>query len=203
MWFNTVMYGTVCRSGLWGGLTRNIFFKNICLQDFLYFLLFCGSALVSTRIRIQLFISMQIRIGIWSDLWKSQKIEFFSFRRYRVQKYFWKAGNQVYLFILVNFNANGSGSAFPTRIRDSQFNADPDPLSVFKLASLMRSRHFGSVAAATIRNFEMEKLPLVILIAKLRGNLEIFQVQDFQFCWNVFIPSRDIFFCYEYYFFSR
>jgi len=40
----------------------------------------------------------------------------------------------------------------------------------------MISRHFGSVAAATIRNFEMEKLPLVILIAKLRGNLEIFQV---------------------------
>ena len=35
------------------------------------------------------------------------------------------------------------------------------------------------MAAATIRNFEMEKLPLVILIAKLRGNLEIFQVTDF------------------------
>ncbi len=44
------------------------------------------------------------------------------------------------------------------------------------MAPVLCSRHFGSVAAATIRNFEMEKLPLVILIAKLRGNLEIFQV---------------------------
>jgi len=40
----------------------------------------------------------------------------------------------------------------------------------------MISRHFGSVASSTIKNFSIEKLPLVILIAKLKGNLEIFQV---------------------------
>ena len=40
----------------------------------------------------------------------------------------------------------------------------------------MVSRHFGSVAASTVRNFGVERLPLVILIAKLRGNMEIFQV---------------------------
>merc|ERR1719481_382832 len=40
----------------------------------------------------------------------------------------------------------------------------------------MISRHFGSVAASTIRNLSIEKFPLVLIIAKLRGNLEIFQV---------------------------
>jgi len=40
----------------------------------------------------------------------------------------------------------------------------------------MISRHFGSVAAFTIRNFSIEKLPLVILVAKIKGNYEIFQV---------------------------
>lgn len=40
----------------------------------------------------------------------------------------------------------------------------------------MISRHFGSVAASTIRNFSIEKLPLVILVAKIKGNYEIFQV---------------------------
>ena len=40
----------------------------------------------------------------------------------------------------------------------------------------MVSRHFGSVASSTVRNFGVERLPLVILIAKLRGNMEIFQV---------------------------
>merc|ERR1740128_744282 len=40
----------------------------------------------------------------------------------------------------------------------------------------MISRHFGSVASSTIKNFSIEKLPLVILVAKLKGNLEIFQV---------------------------
>lgn len=40
----------------------------------------------------------------------------------------------------------------------------------------MIARHFGSVASSTIKNFSIEKLPLVILVAKLRGNLEIFQV---------------------------
>ena len=37
-------------------------------------------------------------------------------------------------------------------------------------------RHFGSVASATIRNFSIEKLPLVILVAKVKGNYEILQV---------------------------
>ena len=41
----------------------------------------------------------------------------------------------------------------------------------------MVSRHFGSVASSTVRNFGVERLPLVILIAKLRGNMEIFQVR--------------------------
>lgn len=40
----------------------------------------------------------------------------------------------------------------------------------------MISRHFGSVASSTIRNFSIEKLPLVILVAKIKGNLEIIQV---------------------------
>jgi len=40
----------------------------------------------------------------------------------------------------------------------------------------MVNRHFGSVASSTVKNFGIEKLPLVILIAKLRGNMEIFQV---------------------------
>jgi len=47
----------------------------------------------------------------------------------KVQKPFWKARNQVYLWSLVNFDAPGSGSAsaFPIRLRiqDSQMNADP------------------------------------------------------------------------------
>jgi len=40
----------------------------------------------------------------------------------------------------------------------------------------MVNRHFGSVASSTVKNFGIEKLPLVILIAKMRGNMEIFQV---------------------------
>jgi FAS-associated factor 2 len=40
----------------------------------------------------------------------------------------------------------------------------------------MIARHFGSVASSTIKNFSIEKLPLVIVVAKIRGNLEIFQV---------------------------
>merc|ERR1719376_970522 len=40
----------------------------------------------------------------------------------------------------------------------------------------MVSRHFGSVASSKARYFGVERLPLVILIAKLRGNMEIFQV---------------------------
>ncbi len=44
-----------------------------------------------------------------------------------LQKSFRKAGNQVYLLILINFHAPGSGSAFLIciQIQDSQTNADP------------------------------------------------------------------------------
>ncbi len=49
-----------------------------------------------------------------------------------VQKPYWKAGNQVYLQISVNFLAFGSGSTFligpiRNRIQESQVNKDPDP----------------------------------------------------------------------------
>jgi len=40
----------------------------------------------------------------------------------------------------------------------------------------MINRHFGSVAASTLRTFDIEKFPLVILVAKIRGNLEILQI---------------------------
>jgi len=40
----------------------------------------------------------------------------------------------------------------------------------------MITRHFGSVAASTLRNMSVEKFPVVILIAKLRGNMEILQI---------------------------
>ncbi len=45
----------------------------------------------------------------------------------KVQKPFIKAGNQIYLLILVSFHASGSGSAFaiPIRIQDSHINPDP------------------------------------------------------------------------------
>ncbi len=40
----------------------------------------------------------------------------------------------------------------------------------------MVTKHFGSVAASTLKNMELEKLPLLLLIYKLRGSIEIFQV---------------------------
>lgn len=36
--------------------------------------------------------------------------------------------------------------------------------------------HFGSVAAAAISNLDIERLPVLALVYKLRGTLEIFQV---------------------------
>ena len=36
------------------------------------------------------------------------------------------------------------------------------------------------MASATIRNFSIEKLPLVILVAKLKGNMEIIQVSQIE-----------------------
>ena len=40
----------------------------------------------------------------------------------------------------------------------------------------MVTNHFGSVAAATIRSMDMEKLPLIALVYRLRGTTEIFQI---------------------------
>ncbi len=46
----------------------------------------------------------------------------------------------------------------------------------------MVKQHFGSVAAATIRNLGLEKLPLFALVYKLRGTTEIFQVRKLTKC---------------------
>ena len=40
----------------------------------------------------------------------------------------------------------------------------------------MFTSHFGSVAAATIRSMDIDKLPLIALVYRLRGTTEIFQV---------------------------
>ena len=40
----------------------------------------------------------------------------------------------------------------------------------------MVTKHFGSVAAATIKNMGLEKMPVLALVYKLRGTMEIFQV---------------------------
>ena len=40
----------------------------------------------------------------------------------------------------------------------------------------MVTKHFGSVAAATIKNTGLEKMPMLALVYKLRGTMEIFQV---------------------------
>ena len=41
----------------------------------------------------------------------------------------------------------------------------------------MITNQFGSVAAATVRNLDIEKLPLLALVYRLRGTTEIFQVR--------------------------
>ena len=43
----------------------------------------------------------------------------------------------------------------------------------------MITKHFGSVAASNVKSLEIEKLPLIALIYRLRGTTEIFQVN-----WN-------------------
>ena len=43
----------------------------------------------------------------------------------------------------------------------------------------MITKHFGSVAASTLKNMDIERLPLLVLIYKLRGSTEIFQVSSF------------------------
>ena len=45
----------------------------------------------------------------------------------------------------------------------------------------MITKHFGSVAASTMKNMDMERLPLLVLIYKLRGSTEIFQVSNLSF----------------------
>jgi len=40
----------------------------------------------------------------------------------------------------------------------------------------MITRHFGSVAAMTIKNIDVERLPLLVLVYRLRGSTEIFQI---------------------------
>lgn len=41
----------------------------------------------------------------------------------------------------------------------------------------MITKHFGSVAAANVKTLEIERLPLIALIYRLRGTTEIFQVK--------------------------
>ena len=43
----------------------------------------------------------------------------------------------------------------------------------------MITKHFGSVAANTLKNMDIEKLPMLVLIQKLRGSIEIYQVSVF------------------------
>ena len=40
----------------------------------------------------------------------------------------------------------------------------------------MLTEHFGSVAAATVRNLDVERFPMLALVYRLRGTMEIFQV---------------------------
>ena len=40
----------------------------------------------------------------------------------------------------------------------------------------MITKHFGSVAASTLKNMDIERLPVLVLITKLRGSMEILQV---------------------------
>ena len=43
----------------------------------------------------------------------------------------------------------------------------------------MVTQHFGSVAASTVRNLDIERFPLVALAYRLRGVTEIFQVRNY------------------------
>ena len=40
----------------------------------------------------------------------------------------------------------------------------------------MITKHFGSVAASTLKNMDIERLPMLVIIQKLRGSVEINQV---------------------------
>ena len=50
---------------------------------------------------------------------------------------------------------------------------------LFSRAVEMITRHFGSVAAMTIKNLDIEKFPVLALVYRLRGTTEIFQVSVF------------------------
>jgi hypothetical protein len=98
----------------------------------------CGSGI---RVRIQLFTSMWTQIRFRIQAAKLMRIQILvrlcCYKKFVLtwKIYFicpkrpdWKAGNQVYLLILVNFLAPGSGSTFPIRtwIQEIQINANPD-----------------------------------------------------------------------------
>ena len=42
----------------------------------------------------------------------------------------------------------------------------------------MITKHFGSVAASTLKNMDIERLPMLVIIQKLRGTIEINQVSN-------------------------
>ena len=42
----------------------------------------------------------------------------------------------------------------------------------------MITKHFGSVAASTLKNMDIERLPMLVIIQKLRGTIEINQVNN-------------------------
>ncbi len=73
----------------------------------------------------------------------------------KVQKPFWKAGNQVYSIILVNFHVpwseSGSASPIRIRIRDSHINTGPDPKSCF-LSGLPHPFISPQIMSVNVRN---------------------------------------------------
>lgn len=48
----------------------------------------------------------------------------------------------------------------------------------------MITKHFGSVAASNVKTLQIERLPLIVLIYRLKGNTEIFQVRIITNCAN-------------------
>jgi hypothetical protein len=88
-----------------------------------------GSALISMRIRIQLCTSMRSRPRATNQCGSVRiTVRIRTLIRLSCHKQpFWEDENQVYLVILANFLAPGSGSQLPirTRIQWSQINADP------------------------------------------------------------------------------
>ena len=50
-------------------------------------------------------------------------------------------------------------------------------LHLYSRAVNMITKHFGSVAASNVKTLQIERLPLIVLIYRLKGNTEIFQVR--------------------------